>query len=166
MFNGPNYKVAANESGEQYNFDGYVVHLDDKFSPLQGKWVNLLVNAKWAKDGFLHFWIDGKLRSSYFGDVLGGASRVRFKFGPYRNYMTDATDQGLEIKDAVIRYSNIGKADKCDDLWSGCDEIINQLNNNSQVHGAISVNMCIPSGDADKPASCNNLGYPQNPRPF
>jgi hypothetical protein len=166
IFNGPNYKVAANESGEQYNFDGYVVHLDDKFSPLRGKWVNLLVNAKWAKDGFLHFWIDGKLRSSYFGDVLGGASRVRFKFGPYRNYMTDATDQGLEIKDAVIRYSNIGKADKCDDLWSGCDEIINQLNNNSQVHGAISVNMCIPSGDADKPASCNNLGYPQNPRPF
>jgi len=166
MFNGPNYKVAANESGEQYNFDGYVVHLDDKFSPLQGKWVNLLINAKWAKDGFLHFWIDGKLRSSYFGDVLGGASRVRFKFGPYRNYMTDATDQGLEIKDVVIRYSNIGKADKCDDLWSGCDEIINQLNNNSQVHGAISVNMCIPSGNADKPASCNNLGYPQNPRPF
>ena len=46
------------------------------------------------------------------------------------------------------------------------DEIINQLNNNSQVHGAISVNMCIPSGDADKPASCNNLGYPQNSRPF
>ena len=166
MFNGPNYKVAANESGEQYNFDGYVVHLDDKFSPLRGKWVNLLINAKWAKNGFLHFWIDGKLRSSYFGDVLGGASRVRFKFGPYRNYMTDATDQGLEIKDVVIRYSNIGKADKCDDLWSGCDEIINQLNKKSQVHGAISVSMCIPSGDADKPASCNNLGYPQNPRPF
>ena len=166
IFNGPNYKVAPNEADEQYYFDGYTVHLDDRFSPLRGKWVNLLINAKWAKDGFLHLWIDGKLRSSYFGDVLGGASRVRFKFGPYRNYMTDATDQGLEIKDAVIRYSNVGKADKCDDLWSGCDEIINQLTNNSQVHGAISVSMCIPSGDADKPASCNNLGYPQNSRPF
>ena len=166
MFNGPNYKVAPNEADEQYYFDGYTVHLDDRFSPLRGKWVNLLINAKWAKDGFLHLWIDGKLRSSYFGDVLGGASRVRFKFGPYRNYMTDATDQGLEIKDAVIRYSNVGKADKCDDLWSGCDEIINQLNNNSQVHGAISVSMCIPSGDGDKPATCENLGYPQNSRPF
>ena len=166
MFNGPNYKAAPNEAGEQYNFDGYVVHLDDRFSPLRGKWVNLLINAKWAKDGFLHLWIDGKLRSSYFGDVLGGASKVRFKFGPYRNYMTDATDQGLEIKDAVIRYSNVGKADKCDDLWSGCDEIINQLTNNSQVHGAISVSKCIPSGDGDKPATCENLGYPQNPRPF
>ena len=166
MFNGPNYKAAPNEAGEQYNFDGYVVHLDDRFSPLRGKWVNLLINAKWAKDGFLHLWIDGKLRSSYFGDVLGGASKVRFKFGPYRNYMTDATDQGLEIKDAVIRYSNVGKADKCDDLWSGCDEIISQLTNNSQVYGAISVSMCIPSGDGDKPATCENLGYPQNPRPF
>ena len=166
MFNGPNYKVAPNEAGEQYYFDGYTVHLDDRFSPLRGKWVNLLINAKWAKDGFLHLWIDGKLRSSYFGDVLGGASKVRFKFGPYRNYMTDATDQGLEVKDAVIRYSNVGKADKCDDLWSGCDEIINQLTNNSQVHGAISVNFCIPSGDGDKPATCENLGYPQNPRPF
>ena len=80
--------------------------------------------------------------------------------------MTDATDQGLEIKDAVIRHSNVGKADKCDDLWSRCDEIINQLSNNSQVHGAISVSMCIPSGDGDKPATCENLGYPQNPRPF
>ena len=166
MWNGSNYKVAPNEAGEQYYFDSYGIHLDDRFSPLRGKWVNLLINAKWAKDGFLHLWIDGKLRSSYFGDVLGGASRVRFKFGPYRNYMTDATDQGLEIKDAVIRYSNVGKADKCDDLWSGCDEIINQLTNNSQVHGAISVNFCIPSGDGDKPATCKNLGYPQNPRPF
>ena len=54
--------------------------------------------------------------------------------------MTDATDQGLEVKNAVIRYSNVGKADKCDDLWSGCDEIISQLTNNSQVHGAIFVN--------------------------
>ena len=166
MWNGSNYKAAPNEAGEQYYFDSYGIHLDDRFSPLRGKWVNLLINAKWAKDGFLHLWIDGKLRSSYFGDVLGGASRVRFKFGPYRNYMTDATDQGLEIKDAVIRYSNVGKADKCDDLWSGCDEIINQLTNNSQVHGAISVNFCIPSGDGDKPATCENLGYPQNPRPF
>jgi hypothetical protein len=80
--------------------------------------------------------------------------------------MTDATDQGLEIKDAVIRHSNVGKADKCDDLWSGYDETINQLTNNFQVHGAISVSMCIPSGDVDKPATCENLGYPQNPRPF
>ena len=166
MWNDTNYKVAPNEAGEQYYFDSYGIHLDDRFSPLRGKWVNLLINAKWAKDGFLHLWIDGKLRSSYFGDVLGGASRVRFKFGPYRNYMTDATDQGLEVKNAVIRYSNVGKADKCDDLWSGCDEIINQLTNNSQVHGAISVNFCIPSGDGDKPATCENLGYPQNPRPF
>ena len=62
---------------KQFYFDHYVVNLDQKFSPLKGKWVNILINAKWAKDGFLHLWIDGKLRSSYFGDVLGGATSVR-----------------------------------------------------------------------------------------
>ncbi len=57
MFNGPNYKVAPNEAGEQYYFDGYTVHLDDRFSPLRGKWVNLLINAQMSpKMGFLHLW--------------------------------------------------------------------------------------------------------------
>ena len=165
MFNGPNYKVAANESGEQYNFDGYVVHLDDKFSPLQGKWVNLLINAKWAKDGFLHLWIDGKLRSSYFGDMMAGATSVRFKFGPYRNHMDDATYAGLKINDAIIRYSNVGKADSCDELWSGCDEITGQLKNNSQVHGVVDVSLC--KQFPNQPAQCKGFKYRKGtPVPF
>jgi hypothetical protein len=165
LFNGPNYRVSKNEVDEAYYFDHYAVNLDQKFSPLKGKWVNILINAKWAKDGFLHLWIDGKLRSSYFGDVLGGATSVRFKFGPYRNYMTDATDAGLTIKDAIIRYSNVGKADSCDELWSGCDEITGQLKNQSQVHGASAVVLCKPA-DADNEGTCENLGYPKNQRPF
>ena len=165
LFNGPNYRVSKNEVDEAYYFDHYAVNLDQKFSPLKGKWVNILINAKWAKDGFLHLWIDGKLRSSYFGDVLGGATSVRFKFGPYRNYMTDATDAGLKIKDAIIRYSNVGKADSCDELWSGCDEITGQLKNQSQVHGASAVVLCKPA-DADNEGTCENLGYPKNQRPF
>ena len=165
LFNSPNYRVSKNEVDEAYYFDGYVVNLDQKFSPLKGKWVNILINAKWAEDGFLHLWIDGKLRSSYFGDVLGGATSVRFKFGPYRNYMTNATDAGLKIKDATIRYSNVGKADTCDELWSGCDEITGQLKNQSQVHGASAVVLCKPA-DADNEGTCENLGYPNNPRPF
>ena len=165
LFNGPNYRVSKNEVDEQFFFDHYVVNLDQKFSPLKGKWVNILINAKWSKDGFLHFWIDGKLRSSYFGDVLGGATSVRFKFGPYRNYMTYATDAGLTIKDAIIRYSNVGKANSCDELWSGCDEITGQLKNQSQVHGASAVVLCKPA-DADNDGTCENLGYPNNPRPF
>jgi hypothetical protein len=166
MFNAPNYRVTKNEGGEAYFFDSYVVDLDQKFSPLKGKWVNILINAKWAKDGFLHLWIDGKLRSSYFGDVLGGATSVRFKFGPYRNYMTDATDAGLKIKDATIRYSNVGKADSCDELWSGCDEITGQLKSQSQVDGIIDVSFCKPA-DADKSASCESFKYRKgSPAPF
>jgi hypothetical protein len=166
MFNAPNYRVTKNEGGEAYFFDSYVVDLDQKFSPLKGKWVNILINAKWAKDGFLHLWIDGKLRSSYFGDVLGGATSVRFKFGPYRNYMTDATDAGLKIEDATIRYSNVGKADSCDELWSGCDEITGQLKSQSQVDGIIDVSFCKPA-DADKSASCESFKYRKgSPAPF
>ena len=166
MFNAPNYRVTKNEGGEAYFFDSYVVDLDQKFSPLKGKWVNILINAKWAKDGFLHLWIDGKLRSSYFGDVLGGATSVRFKFGPYRNYMTDATDAGLKIKDATIRYSNVGKADSCDELWSGCDEITSQLKSQSQVDGIIDVSFCKPA-DVDKSASCESFKYRKgSPAPF
>jgi len=52
LFNSPNYRVSKNEVDEAYYFDGYVVNLDQKFSPLKGKWLNNLINDKWAKDGF------------------------------------------------------------------------------------------------------------------
>ena len=121
-------KSKKNETGsEYYYFDNYAVVLDPDFSSLKGKWVNILINAKWSKKGFLHFWIDGKLRTSYFGDTMVGASSARFKFGPYRHHMDEATDAGLKIPDTVIRYSNVGKADSCDDLWNGCSDIISQL---------------------------------------
>ena len=159
IFNTPNY-IEKNDVDDLYYFDAYVVHLDHHYTDLRGKWVNILVNAKWAKDGFLHLWIDGKLRSSYFGDMMAGASSVRFKFGPYRNHMDDATDAGLKINDAVIRYSNVGKADSCDALWSGCDEIVGQLKKIPQVHEAVSVSLC--KQFPNKPAQCNNLGYKKN----
>ena len=164
VFNSPNYTSHKNETGEEYlYFDTYFVNLDHNFSPLKGKWVNVLVNARWSKDGFLHMWIDGKLRSSYFGDTLGGASSVRFKFGPYRHHMSEATDAGLKIPDVKIKYANVGKADKCEDLWSGCNEIISQLSDQSQLNGVRIVVLC---KTAPQSSTCKNLGYPNNPRPF
>ena len=166
VFNSPNYTSHKNETGEEYlYFDTYFVNLDDYFSPLKGKWVNVLVNAKWAEDGFLHLWIDGKLRSSYYGDTLGGASSVRFKFGPYRHHMNQATDAGVEIPDVKIKYSNVGKADNCDDLWSGCSEIVSQLNGETQLNGVRMVAFCKTAPQSDG-SSCKNLGYPNNPKPF
>ena len=164
VFNSPNYTSHKNETGEEYlYFDTYFVNLDHNFSPLKGKWVNVLVNARWSKDGFLHMWIDGKLRSSYFGDTLGGASSIRFKFGPYRHHMSEATDAGLKIPDVKIKYANVGKADKCEDLWSGCNEIISQLSDQSQLNGVRIVVLC---KTAPQSSTCKNLGYPNNPRPF
>ena len=102
-------------------------------------------------------------RSSYFGDTLVGASSVRFKFGPYRHHMHKATNEGLKVPDLKIRYSNVGKADKCDDLWSGCNEIISQLSDQSQLNGVRVVVLC---KTAPQSGTCKNLGYPNNPRPF
>ena len=164
IFNSSNYKKDKNEVGVQYYYDTYTVDLDTKFSPLKGKWVNLLINVNWAKDGFLHLWIDGKLRSSYFGDMMGEATRARFKFGPYRNHMDQATDSGIKIQDAVIRYANVGKADNCDELWSDCSELTNKLSNSSQVYGAIAVVLC--KSAPNQKSRCENLGYPKNARPF
>ena len=163
-FNSPNYTAYKNEMGAEYFYpEHYVVNLDPNFSPLKGKWVNILLNIKWAEKGFMHLWIDGTLRSSYFGDTLVGASSVRFKFGPYRHHMHQASNEGLEVPDLKIRYSNVGKADKCEDLWSGCNEIISQLSDQSQLNGVRVVVLC---KTAPQSGTCKNLGYPNNPRPF
>jgi hypothetical protein len=167
VFNSDKFIEEKNETGhELFFFETYAVGFDPFFSPLKGKWVNVLLNAKWAKDGFLHLWIDGKLRSSYYGDTMSDATSSRFKFGPYRYDMTQATDSGLNIPDIKIRYSNVGKADKCEDLWSGCSEIISQLTGKSQLNGVRVVVYCKTAFKLDNGASCRNLGYPQNQRPF
>ena len=167
VFNSDKFIEEKNETGhELLFFETYAVAFDPFFSPLKGKWVNVLLNAKWAKDGFLHLWIDGKLRSSYYGDTMSDATSSRFKFGPYRYDMTQATDSGLKIPDIKIRYSNVGKADKCEDLWSGCSEIISQLTGKSQLNGVRVVVYCKTAFKLDNGTSCRNLGYPQNQRPF
>ena len=165
VFNSSNYLATKNETESEYfYFDHYIVTLDQNFVRLKGKWVNILINAKWSEQGFLHLWIDGKLISSYFGDTLGGASSVRFKFGPYRHHMDNATKEGIEIPDTIIRYSNVGKSDNCDDLWSGCSELMSQLSNQSQVNGASNVHLC--KSTSSQSGYCENLGYPKNQRPF
>jgi hypothetical protein len=79
--------------------------------------------------------------------------------------MDDATDAGLKINDAIIRYSNVGKADSCDELWSGCDEITGQLKNNSQVHGVVDVSLC--KTFPNQPAQCKGFKYRKGtPAPF
>ena len=69
-------------------------------------------------------WIDDELRVSYYGDMIAGADRIRFKFGPYRHHMTQATDAGLNIEDIKIYYSNVGKSDKSEII---IDEVLGQL---------------------------------------
>ena len=136
---------------------------DGAFNIVNNRFTWNFNSTNYTEKGFMHLWIDGTLRSSYFGDTLAGASSVRFKFGPYRHHMHQATNEGLEVPDLKIRYSNVGKADKCEDLWSGCNEIISQLSNQSQLNGVRVVVLC---KTAPQSGTCKNLGYPNNKRPF
>ena len=137
FFNSSEYKIFEDRKGsEGFLFDHYGIVLDEFYEgKLKDKWVNFIINANWSKNGFLHLWIDDELRVSYFGDILGDADRVRFKFGPYRNHMIEAKNKGQTIKDIKILYSNVGKSDKCENLWNGCTYLTDQLSNISQLHG-------------------------------
>ena len=49
--------------------------------------------------------------------------------------MIEATNQGQIIKDIKVLYSNVGKSDKCENLWNGCTYLTDQLSDISQLHG-------------------------------
>ena len=64
-----------------------------------------------------------------------------------------------------VRYSYLPQQfDNCEDLWSGCSELISQLSNQSQVNGARAVVLC--TSTSSQSSSCKNLGYPSNQSPF
>ena len=156
--NGSQYITYEDREGvELYGFEHYAIVLDSIYKGKhKGKWINILINAKWHTDGFIHMWIDDELRVSYYGDMIAGADRIRFKFGPYRHHMTQATDAGLNIEDIKIYYSNVGKSDKCENLWSGCDYLTDQIIKKSQLNGVRDVNLTqIDKGD-------NNQIKPEN----
>ena len=163
-FNSEKFYTDDNEVGGQNYYNTFSLDLNQSEIPLKGKWVNLIINAKWADDGFLHLWIDGKLVSSYYGQTLAGADKIRIKFGPYRNYMDDATSENIDIPDLKVKYANIGKSNKCNDLWSGCDELTDQLSNNSQAHFAHAIIICETAPNKD--TKCRNSGWPQEIIPF
>ena len=137
FINGSEYgNMEYRDGAKGYEFAHYGIVLNSVYKgKLKGKWINVLVNAKWDKDGFIHMWIDGELRVSYYGDMMAGADRVRFKFGPYRHHMVNATNAGLEIEDLTLFYSNVGKSDKCENLWNGCSYLTDQITKKSQLNG-------------------------------
>ena len=137
FINGSKYNIMEWRNGTKgYDFEHYGIALNSVYKgKLKGKWINVLVNAKWDTDGFIHMWIDGELRVSYYGDLIAGADRVRFKFGPYRHHMVQATDAGLKIEDLTLYYSNVGKSDKCENLWNGCSYLTDQITKKSQLNG-------------------------------
>ena len=132
------------------------------FTKFKGVWLGFLMNVKWAEDGHFHLWLNGKLRKSFYGDTIFHYDRVRFKFGPYRNYMDDATKMGETIEDISIRYATVGRGDTCDDVWSGgCDHFTSQLTGFSQLNGVEKLVLCQVDGGRKEGeptrSICNNF---------
>ena len=73
--------------------------------------------------------------------------------------MDDATSKNIEIPDLKIKYANIGKSNKCEDFWSGCNELIDQLSTNSQAHFAHAIIICMTATIKD--TICSNSGLTQ-----
>ena len=78
FINGSEYgNMEYRDGAKGYEFAHYGIVLNSVYKgKLKGKWINVLVNAKWDKDGFIHMWIDDELRVSYYGDMMAGADRV------------------------------------------------------------------------------------------
>ena len=58
---------------------------------MRGKWTDILVHAKWSDkdDGFFKVWVNSQPKYDYKGrTLLKKSSKVYFKFGIYRSFMT------------------------------------------------------------------------------
>lgn len=131
------------------------------FTKFKGVWLGFLMNVKWAEDGHFHLWLNGKLRKSFYGDTIFHYDRVRFKFGPYRSFMDDATKMGETIEDVSIRFATVGRGDTCDGVWyGGCDQFTSQLTGFSQLNGVEKLVLCQQVKDKKRAestrATCNN----------
>ena len=73
-----------NHVGKKYKF----AELLDK-KELIGKWNRIEINAKWSdeEDGFFKVWVNGKLKCDFVG-VTASVSRLYFKYGLYRTYIS------------------------------------------------------------------------------
>ena len=111
--------------------------LDDK--DMKGKWNDILVNAKWShkKDGFFKLWANGKLVYEHQGRTKSKGTKVYFKFGLYRSFMSNWLNSEKNINNSsgapaqIVYYDEIRKAKKCNklkinELGYSCDDLTSQ----------------------------------------
>ena len=158
----PYYFEYPHHNNQQNAHGDLAITYNADFTKFKGVWLGFLMNVKWAEDGHFHLWLNGKLRKSFYGDTIFHYDRVRFKFGPYRNYMDDATKMGETIEDISIRYATVGRGDTCDDVWSGgCDHFTSQLTEFSQLNGVEKLVLCQVDGGRKEGeptrSICNNF---------
>ena len=97
---------------------------------MHGKWIDILVNAKWThkKDGFFKIWINGKLAFHHKGMTQEKGELIEFHVGIYRSFIsrTPEPDKTQIAYYDEIRHAKSCKKLKIKDLGYSCEEIENQ----------------------------------------
>jgi hypothetical protein len=99
-------------------------------SEMNGKWNDILVNAKWTHkdDGFFKIWINGKLVFHHKGMTQEKGEQIEFHVGIYRSFVskTPGTDATQIAYYDEIRHAKTCKKLKLKDLGYSCKEIESQ----------------------------------------
>ncbi|MCP4249834.1 MAG: hypothetical protein GY778_22560, partial [bacterium] len=94
------------ELGRGYGFDKILT--DEE---MRGRWNDMLVHIRWAKDttGFFKVWANGKRVYDYAGPTLASDRRVYFKIGIYRSAVSRfQRATGLdEVPAQIVYYDEI-----------------------------------------------------------
>ena len=109
--------------------DNVPIKLLDK-SQMHGKWIDILVNAKWThkKDGFFKIWINGKLAFHHKNKKKKKGELIEFHVGVYRSYLsrTNKPDPTQIAYYDEIRHAKSCKKLKLKNLGYSCKEIESQ----------------------------------------
>ena len=111
----------------QYDFPTYFFYLDSAASgkTYHDRWVDIVLNIKWAEDGYTRVWIDNDLVINADSAPLGGkpTKQYSFKFGPYRNHMPP----NRRAPDIRVYYGDVGLEESCEALLPNCESLMMQV---------------------------------------
>ncbi|MCR9239683.1 MAG: heparin lyase I family protein [Alphaproteobacteria bacterium] len=77
-------------NGHTYQMQTIVPSDTDNGLSIKGRWIDILIHAKWShnKDGFFNIYADQELKYEWKGQTIAKGDRSHFKFGLYRSFVS------------------------------------------------------------------------------
>ncbi|SFS22120.1 Polysaccharide lyase [Yoonia litorea] len=99
--------------------NGEATYMIDKpfisLAAARGRWIDFMVHSNWSadSDGFLDFYVDGRLIASHRGRVVyNNRDEVTFRFGIYRSFVSRYTgNTGNPVPRQWAIYDNVRRGD-------------------------------------------------------